>query len=127
MTGPVQLGFQCLSFFFSLFAFSDIKGSPSETEHLPLLDHRQPAIQETCMYTMTPDGEPVIDRLPDVIIAGCGFSGSGFKHSPASGRMLAMLALGREEELPAGTKVLLVRPQGSQFRVLRNTHQALVD
>jgi len=71
-------------------------------EHLPTLDHRSPAIQETCMYTVTPDSEPVIDRLPHGVVAGCGFSGSGFKHSPASGRMLAMLALGRESELPAG-------------------------
>lgn len=71
-------------------------------EHLPGLDWWQPAIQETCMYTMTPDNEPVIDRLSDSLVIGCGFSGSGFKHSPATGRMLALLAQGKEENLAPG-------------------------
>lgn len=38
-----------------------------------------------------------------------------------------MVVPDQEEELPTGTEVLLVRPQGSRFRVLRNTHTALVD
>jgi glycine/D-amino acid oxidase-like deaminating enzyme len=33
---------------------------------------------------------------------GCGFSGSGFKHSPATGRMLAALALEQDETIPSG-------------------------
>jgi sarcosine oxidase/L-pipecolate oxidase len=71
-------------------------------EHLPLLDHEKPAIQETCMYTMMSDGNPVIDRLDDNTAIGCGFSGSGFKHSPATGLMLAALALGQDEAIPGG-------------------------
>ncbi len=71
-------------------------------DHLPLLDHRQPAILEPCMYTMTPDSEPILDRLARNLVVGCGFSGSGFKHSPATGRMLSALALGREDTLPEG-------------------------
>ena len=71
-------------------------------EHLPLLDHEQPAIRETCMYTMMSDGSPVIDRLDDNTAVGCGFSGSGFKHSPATGLMLAALALGQDEAIPDG-------------------------
>jgi len=71
-------------------------------EHLPLLDHSKPAILETCMYTMTPDDSPVIDRLDDNLVVGCGFSGSGFKHSPATGRMLAALALDEEDSVPVG-------------------------
>ena len=71
-------------------------------DHLPLLDHRQPAILEPCLYTMTPDGEPILDRLARNLVVGCGFSGSGFKHSPATGWMLAALALDREEILPEG-------------------------
>lgn len=55
-------------------------------EHLPLLDHSKPAILETCMYTMSPDSNPIIDRLACNLAVGCGFSGSGFKHSPATGR-----------------------------------------
>ena len=70
--------------------------------HLPLLDHRKPAIRESCMYTMTPDSVPIIDRLADNIVTGCGFSGSGFKHAPATGRMLAALALDQDEAIPTG-------------------------
>jgi len=67
-------------------------------DHLPLLDHRKPAILETCMYTMTPDSYPIVDRLADNLVVGCGFSGSGFKHSPATGWMLAALALEQDSE-----------------------------
>jgi len=71
-------------------------------DHFPLLDHDQPAILETCMYSMTPDGAPVIDRLAGNLVVGCGFSGSGFKHSPATGKMLAALALDRDDTVPRG-------------------------
>jgi sarcosine oxidase/L-pipecolate oxidase len=71
-------------------------------EHLPLIDSRRPALVESCMYTMTPDGNPIIDRLAGSVVVGCGFSGSGFKHSPATGRMLAAIALDREETIPKG-------------------------
>lgn len=71
-------------------------------DHLPLLEHAQPAILESCMYTMTPDSQPIVARLSDDLTVGCGFSGSGFKHSPATGSMLAALALGREHSLPSG-------------------------
>lgn len=78
------------------------KAAAYVAEHLPGLQSDGPALEETCMYTMTPDGEPVIDRLGDQLVVGCGFSGSGFKHSPATGRMLAALALRREAQLPRG-------------------------
>jgi sarcosine oxidase/L-pipecolate oxidase len=71
-------------------------------EHLPHLDHAKPAIMETCMYTMSPDGNPIIDRIAGNLVVGCGFSGSGFKHSPATGKMLAALALGQEDTIPTG-------------------------
>jgi len=44
--------------------------------HLPSLDCSAPAIMETCMYTMTPDSNPIIDRVTDQLVVGCGFSGS---------------------------------------------------
>ena len=71
-------------------------------KHLTLLEHRKPAILESCMYTMTPDSDPIIDRLAGNLVVGCGFSGSGFKHSPATGWMLAALALEQEETVPKG-------------------------
>ncbi|KAI3732411.1 hypothetical protein L1987_63616 [Smallanthus sonchifolius] len=57
-----------------------------------------PVMSQSCLYSMTPDGDFVIDFLggefnEDVVIAG-GFSGHGFKMAPVVGRMLVDLALG---------------------------------
>ena len=36
------------------------------------------AVEESCMYTMTPDENPVIDTVPGTnIVIGVGFSGKG--------------------------------------------------
>jgi sarcosine oxidase len=54
----------------------------------PLLDAK------TCLYTVTPDGDFIIDRLPGfpqlIIASPC--SGHGFKFAPAIGEILADLA-----------------------------------
>ena len=64
-------------------------------DHLPGLEHGKPSIVEKCMYTVTSDSQPIMDRLGPKLVVGCGYSGSGFKHSPASGKMLAQIALGQ--------------------------------
>ncbi|KAF8392814.1 hypothetical protein HHK36_021051 [Tetracentron sinense] len=85
------------------------------------IDSGGPVTTESCMYSMTPDGDYVIDFLgrefgKDVVIAG-GFSGHGFKMGPVVGRIVADLVLngetigvelkhfrlGRFEEDPKGT------------------------
>ncbi len=50
----------------------------------------------TGVYDVTPDWNPVLGRLADVpgLIVAYGFSGHGFKLSPAVGRLLAQEALG---------------------------------
>jgi sarcosine oxidase len=51
-----------------------------------------------CMYSLTPDGNFVIDRHPqhpNVILCG-GFSGHGFKFAPVIGEIAADLALDRQ-------------------------------
>lgn len=50
----------------------------------------------TGVYDVTPDWNPVLGRLPEVpgLVVGYGFSGHGFKLSPAVGRLLAQDALG---------------------------------
>jgi sarcosine oxidase, subunit beta len=50
----------------------------------------------TGVYDVTPDWNPVLGGLPDVpgLVVGYGFSGHGFKLSPAVGRALAQRALG---------------------------------
>lgn len=53
-----------------------------------------PVHVEPCLYTETPTRDFVIDRHPDhpQILFGAGFSGRGFKHTIAVGRLLADLA-----------------------------------
>ncbi|MFN0182383.1 MAG: NAD(P)/FAD-dependent oxidoreductase, partial [Aquabacterium sp.] len=50
----------------------------------------------TGVYDVTPDWNPVLGPLPGLrgLVAGFGFSGHGFKLSPAVGRVLAQCALG---------------------------------
>jgi len=52
------------------------------------------AVEESCIYTLTPDQNPIIDRLPHSrnILIAVGFSGMGFKLGPVTGRMLADMA-----------------------------------
>ncbi len=47
------------------------------------------------LYDVTPDWQPVIDRVPGVdgFYCACGFSGHGFKIAPAVGRAVAELVL----------------------------------
>ncbi|KAF5186089.1 Sarcosine oxidase protein [Thalictrum thalictroides] len=64
------------------------------------VDSSKPVFTQSCMYSMTPDGDYVIDFLGgefgnDVVIAG-GFSGHGFKMGPVMGRILADLVLNGE-------------------------------
>src|SRR5262249_46615355 len=52
------------------------------------------ASAQTCLYTMTPDGDFLIDRLPGApqVIVASACSGHGFKFAPVIGEILANLA-----------------------------------
>jgi sarcosine oxidase len=52
---------------------------------------------KTCLYTVAPDGDFIIDRLPGApsIVVASPCSGHGFKFAPAIGEILADLATGR--------------------------------
>ncbi|MCZ8410205.1 FAD-binding oxidoreductase [Achromobacter dolens] len=56
----------------------------------------------TGVYDVTPDWNPVLGRIDGVegLVAGFGFSGHGFKLSPAVGRVLAQEALGLATDVP---------------------------
>jgi sarcosine oxidase subunit beta len=52
------------------------------------------------LYEVTPDANPIIGRAPGVdgLFLINGFSGHGFQHSPAAGRILADVIVGRDPE-----------------------------
>jgi len=72
---------------------------------MPVAERRLPALADATisrawagLYEMTPDAMPIIGPVPGVeglyVIAG--FSGHGFQHSPAAGRILADVLAGRD-------------------------------
>ena len=52
------------------------------------------AVPVSCTYTWSPDDDFILDRRGRIIV-GAGFSGHGFKFTPAIGRVLADASLGR--------------------------------
>jgi sarcosine oxidase len=62
-------------------------------DHVPAANGRLLAAK-TCLYTMTPDGDFLIDRLPSAprVIVASPCSGHGFKLAPVIGEILADLA-----------------------------------
>lgn len=69
--------------------------------HLPIVS-RSAERHAVCMYTMTPDAHFIVDRHPhhQNVVIGAGFSGHGFKFTPAIGEALAELALDGQTRLP---------------------------
>lgn len=57
-----------------------------------------------CLYTNSPDGHFIIDRVPGTrrVFAACGFSGHGFKFAPVMGEILADLAIHGRTDHPIG-------------------------
>jgi len=62
-------------------------------DHLPAANGRR-LEGKTCLYTVTPDGDFIIDRLPGSphVIVASPCSGHGFKFAPVIGEILADLA-----------------------------------
>jgi sarcosine oxidase subunit beta len=70
-------------------------------ERFPSYETAGIASSWTGVYDVTPDWNPVLGRLHDVpgLVVGYGFSGHGFKLSPAVGLVLAQSALGLPTEV----------------------------
>ncbi|MPZ37808.1 MAG: N-methyl-L-tryptophan oxidase [Rhizobiales bacterium] len=65
-------------------------------EHLPAANG--PLVEaKTCLYTVAPDSDFIVDRLPDAasILVASACSGHGFKFAPVIGEILADLATAR--------------------------------
>lgn len=77
------------------------KITPVAVRRLPVLADVPIARAWAGLYEMTPDGMPIIGPAGGVegfyVIAG--FSGHGFQHSPAAGRVLADLIIGRDPQI----------------------------
>lgn len=71
-------------------------------ERFPSYETAGLASSWTGVYDVTPDWNPVLGKLPGVegLTVGFGFSGHGFKLSPAVGKILAQSALGLETDVP---------------------------
>lgn len=63
-------------------------------EWMPGLDAQAPSMI-SCTYTSTPTSDFVLDRIGPLVL-GAGFSGQGFKFTPAVGTALASLVTGTE-------------------------------
>lgn len=70
-------------------------------ERFPSFETAGVASSWTGVYDVTPDWNPVLGRLPELpgLVVGYGFSGHGFKLSPAVGLVLAQSALGLKTEV----------------------------
>ncbi|XP_004501234.2 probable sarcosine oxidase [Cicer arietinum] len=65
-----------------------------------LVDSSEPVVKQSCMYSMTPDEDFVIDFLGGEfgknVVLGGGFSGHGFKMAPVIGKILTQLVVDGE-------------------------------
>jgi sarcosine oxidase len=85
-------------------------------EWLPGVDS-ETFVDVSCTYTLTDDENFVLDRVGPIVV-GAGFSGHGFKFTPAVGRVLADLVLGTTA---APEFFSAARPRsGSLFRAARD-------
>jgi sarcosine oxidase subunit beta len=71
--------------------------APVAARRLPALSDASIAKAWAGLYEMTPDAMPIIGRAGvDGLFSIAGFSGHGFQHSPAAGRILADVIAGRD-------------------------------
>jgi sarcosine oxidase len=58
--------------------------------------------EATCLYTISPDHDFIVDFAPGMsnVVIGAGFSGHGFKFTPAIGELLVQMLYREREPLP---------------------------
>jgi sarcosine oxidase subunit beta len=62
-------------------------------DRIPILEEASIATSWAGLYSVTPDHMAILGNMPGVdgFIAACGYSGHGFMHGPASGKLIAEL------------------------------------
>jgi sarcosine oxidase subunit beta len=71
--------------------------APVAARRLPALDDASIVKAWAGLYEMTPDAMPIIGKTgPEGLFTIAGFSGHGFQHSPAAGRILADVIADRD-------------------------------
>ena len=82
-------------------------------------------LTKTCLYTLTPDRDFVVDRLPDApgVVVGLG-AAHGFKYASVMGRVLAELAL--DGSTPSFAELDAFRIDRQELRTTNPTFSPLV-
>ena len=96
--------------------------TPFASRRLPALGDSAIAHAWAGLYEMTPDGMPIIGAAPSLrgFYMINGFSGHGFQHCPAAGRMLANMIVGTGEADPDAPCFSLERFTDPSHRGERN-------
>ncbi|MCJ7654167.1 MAG: FAD-binding oxidoreductase [Dehalococcoidia bacterium] len=81
------------------------------SNRLPLLNNVGIMRAQAGLHEDTPDANAILSTVPEVegLYLACGFSGHGFMHSPAVGRIMAELILGKGSALPGISPLSLQR------------------
>jgi len=68
---------------------------------VPLMEKAQITRGWAGSYEISPDNHAILGKIPEVegLYAANGFSGHGFQHSPAAGKLLAELILGEKPSI----------------------------
>jgi sarcosine oxidase subunit beta len=72
------------------------------------------------LYAVTPDHHPIVEETTPGFVQAVGFSGHGFQHAPATGRLVAELALDGEASLVDVAPLRSDRFDGGDLREERN-------
>lgn len=83
------------------------------SHRLPLLENTGVVTGQAGLHDDTPDASAILGKVPGVdgLYLACGFSGHGFMHSPAVGRLMAQLILESNSPSPDISPLALQRFQ----------------
>lgn len=70
------------------------------SRRVPSLSNPRVTSSYAGIYDVTPDFNPIIDRIGEGLFVAAGFSGHGFKISPAVGRLVADMVIGNGISIP---------------------------